>query len=181
MDVANGCEIHLDEDKPWILPHRGTAAKSFPRTALARRLHLNFPGPTWNHCGRGYAAGPANPNFRWGFGSSQHLPNTVLRPVAAANMNFPRGPHAARELQPHNSTDSVPVPFGSHQPNAQPRLRRFIMKEPRFRPVLSDNQVHSGIAIVVAQRAAALLPIHFDPGQLSGHGAKSPFAVAPQP
>src|SRR2546423_1214842 len=63
----------------------------------------------------------------------------------------------------------------------QARQRAEVTVQPGLRPILCDRQVHPSIAVVIAQRRAALFAINFNTALLPRNRLKIAASIAAQP
>ncbi len=111
------------------------------------RVYHQFTSSRWDGDRKSPASRPCDVGGGWGLGTSEHLGDTVLRPVTGARMEFAGGSHPLAELQPDESSDSKRIARGTLDLHAQPRLCANVFKQPGGAAVLRHNQVDTTILI----------------------------------
>src|SRR5262245_2359083 len=107
------------------------------------------------HCGSNIrccdlATGPSYPNSAGPFTQSEHLHAAVLRPIAAAGMNFPGRTESLSIFQSHHRADAIRIPCRAVEPHAQPWFGALVPKQFRGAAILGHGQIHSTVPVEVA-------------------------------
>src|SRR3974390_1450731 len=84
---------------------------SLRRFALV--VDRNRPGIAGQLGGRDLSARPAHPDAGGALRKTKHAHGAILRPVAAAGMDFPHGTQARPKQQPDLSSNTCRVAFGT--------------------------------------------------------------------
>ena len=110
----------------------------------------------------------------------QDLHWAVLRPVAAAGMNFPSRARAITGLESQNGTHAGRISRRADQPNAQSRLGALIAIQDCRGRILGHGEVHATITIIISRGGPALFTVNRDTTFRPGNRPQIALAVAQQ-
>src|SRR5882724_11875413 len=146
-----------DRPTPWNeMVLSGSLSQAFDDAGC---VHGDFLPADGHRRERRFTAGPADLDLLWRFRGRHDLHGAVLRPIAAAGMSLSDWPLPLTKDQSHLRANSGGIARRAFESDSQARLGSYIAVKFGFASVLRYHQIHATVAIVVAQRRAALFSI----------------------
>ena len=96
-------------------------------------------------------------------------------------MNLPRRSETLAELETHCGADAQRISGRPHQSHAQSGLGSNVLKEFRWRAILSHDQINTSVPVEISHRRSALFPVHLDSGILAGNREQLASSVVSEP